>query len=80
MDQYLPISILSTRSEANDACAVLEEFGIPIMLQYVEVEEAQEKLCAYRLLVPLEFTQASLTLLGKRTESPAAELSAAQAA
>jgi hypothetical protein len=63
MDQYLPISILSTRMEANHACALLEDSQIPIMLQYIEVEEQGEKIGAYRLLVPMQFTQRSLKIL-----------------
>ncbi len=69
MDQYLPISILSTRAEASDACGLLEDAGIPIMLQYLEVEEDGEKVCAYRLLVPMEFTQASIAILGGVSET-----------
>lgn len=64
MDQYLPISILTTRADANKACETLEDAGIPIMLQFVQVEEGAEKMIAYRLFVPLEFRQASFALLG----------------
>jgi len=80
MDQYLPISIIGTRGGANKACEKLENAGVPIMLQFIEVEEAGEKISAYRLLVPMEFREASLTLLGITADGSVIEQLNAKAA
>ncbi len=57
MERFLILSTIKEQSLANRACAALENAGIPVMIEHVELRENGEKSQGFRLLVPSQYTQ-----------------------
>lgn len=56
-DHYILLTRISEQPLANKACAALENAGIPVMLEHVEVKSGATRASSYRLFVPSQFTQ-----------------------
>ena len=63
MEEFLPITTFSRRDLANRACANLEDIGVPIMLEHIEIIEDGAPYSAYRLLVPTAKRQTALRVV-----------------
>ena len=60
---YVVVTTFGEARAANGACAALEAIGIPVMIEHVHVREAKLHGIAYRVLVPVHFSQTALTVL-----------------
>ncbi|MBN8549407.1 MAG: hypothetical protein J0M12_08845 [Deltaproteobacteria bacterium] len=58
-DHYILLTRISEQPLANKACAALENAGIPVMLEHVEVKSGATRASSYRLFVPSQFTQSA---------------------
>lgn len=64
MEQYYLVLITSTeRSVVNRACNLLEESGIPVMIEHVELLDGPTRARSYRVLVPSEFAQTGMRIV-----------------
>lgn len=63
MDHYVLLTRISDQPLANKACAALEDAGIPVMLEHVEVTSGATRASSYRLFVPSQFTQTAQRLV-----------------
>ena len=61
--RYVVVTTFGEQRTANTACAALEGVGIPVMLEHIHIREGTLHGVAYRLLVPLHFSQTALTAL-----------------
>ena len=57
MDDYVLVSRITEQPLANRACAALEDAGIPVMMEHVEIKNGPTRASSFRLLVPSQFTQ-----------------------
>jgi hypothetical protein len=63
MERYVVISTFNDQRITNTVCAGLESRGIPVMIEHVHVRGGSLLGVAFRLLVPLESSQAALKIL-----------------
>ncbi|MBX7143872.1 MAG: DUF2007 domain-containing protein [Oligoflexia bacterium] len=69
MDQYLVLTTTTDQPLANSACALLEEAGIPLMLEHVELSRGARRACGYRLLVPQRYSHKAQRLVFKASSA-----------
>lgn len=62
MDKYLTLTTTTEQPLANKTCAMLENAGIPVMMEHVELKEGRARSSGYRVLVPSQFTQVAMKL------------------
>ncbi|NDC36819.1 MAG: hypothetical protein EBZ48_02070 [Proteobacteria bacterium] len=76
-ERYLSICVLSDMHETDHACSSLERAGIPVIIQHLSVHDERERsnapqVSSYRLLVPMRYTQAAMSIIQRGgPESPA---------
>ncbi len=63
MDHYVLLTRISEQPVANRACASLEDAGIPVMLEHVEVTSGGTRASNFRLFVPDQHVQAAQKLV-----------------
>jgi|GEM_PF-3345283 len=63
MERYVVVSTFNDQRSTNSVCASLEGRGIPVMIEHVHVRGGNLLGVAFRLLVPLESSQAALEVL-----------------
>jgi hypothetical protein len=63
MERYVVISTFNDQRTTNTVCAGLESRGIPVMIEHVHVRGGSLLGVAFRVLVPLESSQAALKIL-----------------
>jgi hypothetical protein len=63
MEEFLPITTFSRKDLACRVCGSLEDHGIPIMLEHIEIIEDETPYSAYRLLVPTVKRQHALRVI-----------------
>lgn len=63
MDHYVLLTRISEQPLANRACASLEDAGIPVMLEHVEVKSGSTRASNFRLFVPGQHVQAAQKLV-----------------
>lgn len=63
MDRFLVLTTTTEQPLANKTCAVLEDAGIPVMLEHVEITHGETRASGYKLLVPSQFTQTAMRLV-----------------
>jgi hypothetical protein len=68
-DHYILLTRISEQPLANKACAALENAGIPVMLEHVEVKNGGTRASSYRLFVPSQFTQTAQRLVDSSSAS-----------
>jgi hypothetical protein len=69
MDQFLIIATLNHHMIANRTCAALEDAGIPVMLEHVEIEEDGISSTGYRVLVPSQHSSAATRLVNTHSQA-----------
>jgi hypothetical protein len=62
MEKFQILTTTTEQSLANKTCAVLEEAGIPVMLEHVEMAEGRSRVSGFRVLVPIQHTQTAMRL------------------
>jgi hypothetical protein len=70
-ERYVSITVLSDPVAADQACSVLEEAGMPVLIQHLEVEDGAVKVSGYRVLAPANCAQTAMKLLNLRRPSGA---------
>jgi hypothetical protein len=63
MDQYLVLTTTTEQPLATKACDALEDAGIPLLLEHIEMANGRERSSGYRLLVPSRFSQRARRLV-----------------
>jgi hypothetical protein len=63
MEKYREVRTTAHRPAANKMSAVLENAGIPLMVQHVEISSGQDLETRFRLLVPDQHSQKALLLV-----------------
>jgi hypothetical protein len=63
MDQYLVLTTTTEQPLATRACDALEDAGIPLLLEHIEMSSGKHKASGYRLLVPSRFSQRARRLV-----------------
>lgn len=63
MERFLVLTTTTERHQASRACAALEDAGIPVMLEHVEINNDGGSASGFRLLVPAQFTQTAMRLV-----------------
>jgi hypothetical protein len=63
MERYVVISTFNDQRTTNTVCAALESREIPVMIEHVHVRGGSLLGVAFRVLVPLESSQAALKIL-----------------
>ena len=63
MDKFLVLTTTTEQRLANRACELLEDSGIPVMLEHIEIMDGNTRAHGYRLLVPAQFSQTALRLV-----------------
>lgn len=64
MDHFLMLTTTTSRNKADRLCDRLEDAGIPVILEHIEVRDGALRAIGYRLLVPARNTAVALKLLG----------------
>ena len=67
-DRFLVLTTTFEQALADKACAALEDAGIPVILEHVQISErdsdnAPYKASGFRVLVPAPHTQAAMRLV-----------------
>lgn len=64
-DRFLVLTTTVEQALADKTCAVLEDAGIPVILEHVKISDrdASFKASGYRVLVPAPMTQTALRLV-----------------
>lgn len=62
MERFVVLTSTSEQTLANRTCELLEDRGIPVMLEHREILNGAERASSYRLLVPIEFVQTARKL------------------
>lgn len=62
MEQFVVVITTTDQPLADRACAALEDAGIPVMLEHVEIHENNFRASGYRLMVPSQFVQSAQRL------------------
>lgn len=62
MDRFVNLTTIGDRLLANRVCQSLEDAGIPVMLEHVEIVQNLQRTSGFRLLVPLESLQTAQRL------------------
>lgn len=65
MEKFLVLKTFTDQTAANDACASMEDAGIPVMLEHVVIESDGGSASGYRILAPAQFTQSAQAVLSK---------------
>lgn len=65
MERFLVVSTTTEQSLANRSLSVLEEAGIPVMLEHVEIVAHGRRSSAsgYRLLVPVDHVHTAMRII-----------------
>lgn len=63
-DRFLCIKVITDQSIADKACNALEEAGIPVILEHLEVGDGDVRALGYRLLTPSTCVQHALKIVG----------------
>ena len=58
-DKFVCIKVLTSQKLADRACTALEEAGIPVMLQHLEVEEGELRALGFRVFTPTRCVQSA---------------------
>lgn len=69
MDHYVLLTRITEQPLANRACAMLEDAGIPVMLEHVEVTTGETRASSYRVFVPSQHTQSAQRLVWSLSHS-----------
>jgi hypothetical protein len=64
MERFVVVTTVGEQRIANTACAALESGGIPVMIEHVHVRGGALHGVAYRVLVPMQYSQTALKVLG----------------
>lgn len=62
MDKFIHLTTIADRLIANRLCQSLEDAGIPVMLEHVDIIEHLQRASAFRLLVPTQLAQTARRL------------------
>ncbi len=62
MERFVVLTSTTEQTLANKTCELLEDRGIPVMLEHREILNGKERASSYRLLVPIEFVQTAKRL------------------
>ena len=62
-ERYVSITVISDPVAADQACSILEEAGMPVLIQHLEVEEDGMRASCYRVMAPLSCAQTAMKLL-----------------
>ena len=71
-ERFVSIKVLSDSASADRTCSILEEAGIPVLIQHLEIEEGTLKASGYRVLAPAHCAQTAMKLLNVRQTASAA--------
>ena len=63
MERFLVLTTTTEQPLANRTCAVLEDAGIPVMIEHVEITDGGSRALGFRLMVPSQFTQTAMRLI-----------------
>jgi len=63
MDQFVVLTTVPDHILADNACTVLEEAGVPVLLEHVEIVRGKERVSGVRVLVPATAVQRASVLL-----------------
>ena len=63
MDRFLVLTTTTDQPLANKACEALEDAGIPVMLEHIEILSGKTRASGYRLLVPSQFTHTAMKVI-----------------
>ena len=75
MEKFLVLTTITEQRVANHYCAVLEDAGIPVIIEHVEILDGSLCALGYRLLVPAEFTGAGMRILQNLAQNRASSSS-----
>ena len=70
MEQFLVVTTTTEQNLADRACAALEEAGIPVMIEHIEIVDGKQRASGYRLLVPSQFTQTAMKVVNASSALP----------
>jgi hypothetical protein len=56
-DKFVCIKVITSQKVADKACTALEEAGIPVMLQHLELQEGDLKALGFRVFTPSRCVQ-----------------------
>ena len=65
-ERYVSITVFSDPVAADQACSVLEEAGMPVLIQHLEVQDGNIRASGYRVLAPANCVQTAMRLLNLR--------------
>jgi hypothetical protein len=79
-DRFLVLTTTFEQALADKTCAVLEDAGIPVILEHVQIsergsKEAPYKASGYRVLVPAPLTQTAMRLVSATSSAYYGDLS-----
>lgn len=63
MEKFLVLTTTTEQILATRTCELLEDSGIPVMLEHIEILDGNTRAHGYRLLVPSQYSQTALRLV-----------------
>lgn len=63
MERFLEVTTTTRQIVANETCEALENAGIPVVLEHVNVVDGGEHTTGYRLFVPSQHSQAAIQIV-----------------
>jgi hypothetical protein len=68
MERFLVLFTTTESRVADASCEALEDAGIPVMIEHVDVLDQGSKIAGFRLLVPSHHSQEALKVAKGRPE------------
>lgn len=67
IEEFVVLAVNTRRSVMSRACEILEEQGVPVILEHVEVEDSHSghRTPGFRLMVPTKVRERSVKLLNE---------------
>ena len=63
MERFMVLTTTTEQPFVTRATELLEEAGIPVMIEHVEIMDSKNRALGYRVLVPRQYTQYAMQLV-----------------
>lgn len=69
MEKFLVLTTTTEQNLAARACDMLENSGIPVMLEHIEILDGNTRAHGYRLLVPSQYSQSAMRIVDAASQA-----------
>ena len=74
MEKFLVLTTTTEQNFAAQTSETLENAGIPVMIEHVEILDGKDLAHGYRVMVPSQHSQSAMQLMARRDSAASAQM------